>query len=363
MIIQELVDILDDAISPAFQEDYDNTGLLLGKPNNEIKGILITVDVTEEVVEEAINKNVNVILSHHPLIFKGLKRITGKNYVERAVMKAIQNNIAVYSAHTNLDNAHNGVNYKIADRIGLENINILRPTSNKLLKLVFFVPHEYADKVRKAVFAAGAGTIGEYDACSYNLEGKGSFRPGEGTDPYVGTKGELHFEPETRVETILPKHKTAEVVKAMIRAHPYEEVAYDLYPLLNEYNQAGSGTVGELSESLSTEDFLALLKEKFNAQGIRYTNFDKPVKKIAVCGGSGNFLLQDAIKSGADAFVTSDFKYHQFFDAENKILVVDIGHYESEEVTKEIFYELLTEKFHNFAIHLSDVNTNPINYY
>ncbi|MFP4605394.1 MAG: Nif3-like dinuclear metal center hexameric protein [Bacteroidales bacterium] len=363
MIIQKLVDFLNQSFPPAFQEDYDNTGLLTGNPDEELSGVLLTVDVTEEVVEEAVDKNVNFILAHHPLIFKGLKSLTGKNHVERTVIKAIQNGIAIYAAHTNLDNAHNGVNFKLAEKLGLENTAILQPFKDELVKLVFFVPHEHANTVREAVFAAGAGKIGEYDACSYNLDGQGSFRPGEGTDPFVGEKGKLHFEPETRVETIMPRYLTSKVVKAMIEAHPYEEVAYDLYPLLNEYNQAGSGMIGTLKNAVPEDEFLSLLKEKFNAQCIKYTSFDKPIQTVAICGGSGSFLLSKAISSGADAFITADLKYHQFFDAEDKILLADIGHFESEEVTKEIFYELLTEKFHNFAIHLSDINTNPINYY
>ncbi|MFP4042899.1 MAG: Nif3-like dinuclear metal center hexameric protein [Bacteroidales bacterium] len=363
MIIQKLVDFLNQSFPPAFQEDYDNTGLLTGNPDEELSGVLLTVDVTEEVVEEAVDKNVNFILAHHPLIFKGLKSLTGKNHVERTVIKAIQNGIAIYAAHTNLDNAHNGVNFKLAEKLGLENTAILQPFKDELVKLVFFVPHEHANTVREAVFAAGAGKIGEYDACSYNLDGQGSFRPGEGTDPFVGEKGKLHFEPETRVETIMPRYLTSKVVKAMIEAHPYEEVAYDLYPLLNEYNQAGSGMIGTLKNAVREDEFLSLLKKKFKAQCIKYTSFDKPIQTVAICGGSGSFLLSKAISSGADAFITADLKYHQFFDAEDKILLADIGHFESEEVTKEIFYELLTEKFHNFAIHLSDINTNPINYY
>lgn len=363
MIIQELVDFLNKSFPPAFQEDYDNSGLLTGNPEEEISGVLLTVDVTEEIIEEAVNKKANFILAHHPLIFKGLKSLTGKNHIERTVIKAIQHDIAIFAAHTNLDNAPNGVNFKLAGKIGLENTSILRPVSDELVKLVFFVPIEQANTVREAVFAAGAGKIGEYDSCSYNLDGQGSFRPGKGTDPFVGEKGKLHFEPETRVETIMPKYLTAQVVNAMIEAHPYEEVAYDLYPLLNEYEQAGSGVIGTLKNSVREEEFLSLLKEKFNTQCIKYTSIGKPIQTVALCGGSGSFLLSKAINSGADAFVTADLKYHQFFESEDKILLADIGHFESEEVTKEIFYELLTEKFHNFAIHLSDINTNPINYY
>jgi dinuclear metal center YbgI/SA1388 family protein len=364
MIIKELVDFLNKSIPKPLQEEYDNSGLLVGNPEDDLKGVLLSVDVTEVVVDEAIEKDANFILAHHPLIFGKLKSLTGKNYVERTVIKAIQNNIAVFAAHTNLDNLYNGVNFKLAENLGLSNVQILRPRQEALVKLAFFVPHEQANRVREAVFEAGAGQIGDYDSCSYNLQGEGTFRAGEEADPYVGKKGELHFEAETRVETIFPAYKTNAVVKAMIAAHPYEEVAYDLYPLLNEDKESGSGAIGTFKDSMTEADFLALLKDKLNPECIKHTHFrNKEIKKIAVCGGSGSFLLADAIKQNADAFVTADLKYHQFFDDEGKILIADVGHYESEVVTKEIFYELLSENFHNFAIHLSEVNTNPINYY
>lgn len=364
MIIKELVDFLNESIPPALQDDYDNAGLLTGNLSDELRGVLVSVDVTEAVIDEALSKNANFILSHHPLIFKGLKSLTGKDHVERSVIKAIQNNVAIFSAHTNLDNRYNGVNFKIAEKLGLKNVRILQPRKNALVKLAFFVPHEQANRVREAVFEAGAGQIGDYDSCSYNLEGKGSFRPGDEANPYVGEKGELHFEEETRVETIFPSYKTNAVVKAMIEAHPYEEVAYDLYPLMNEDKESGSGTIGTLKNPMNEKDFLKLLKEVFSTECIRHTQLlNKEIREVAICGGSGSFLLNDAIKSGANAFITADVKYHEFFNADEKLVLADIGHYESEKVTKEIFYELLTEKFHNFATHLSEINTNPINYY
>jgi len=364
MTIKELVSFLNKTIPPRLQEEYDNAGLIVGSSDQEITGVLVAVDVTEKVIDEAVEKNVNFILAHHPLIFSGLKSLTGEDHIERTIIKAIKNDIAVFSAHTNLDNLYNGVNFKIAEKIGLDEVEILRPRKNALVKLAFFVPHDQADKVREAVFEAGAGEIGDYDSCSYNLQGEGTFRAGEGADPYVGEKGELHFEAETRVEAIFPAYLTNEVVSKMIEAHPYEEVAYDLYPLLNEDKESGPGVVGNLKQPLSVDDFLKMLKDTFSTEGIRYTNFkEHNVKKVAICGGSGSFLLKDAIRKNADAFITADFKYHQFFDADGKILITDIGHYESEEVTKEIFYEILRENFHNFAVHLSKVNTNPINYY
>ena len=364
MIVQELVDFLNSRIPPAIQEEYDNSGLLTGNREDEIKGVLISVDVTEQVIDEAVSKGANFILSHHPLIFSGLKSLTGKDHIERAVIKAIRNNIALYAAHTSLDNLKNGINFKMAEKLGLKNLSILRPRKEQLLKLVFFVPHDHADAVREAVFNAGAGIVGDYEGCSYNLKGKGSFRPGEGTDPYVGEIGQMHFEEETRVETWLPRYKTSQVLKAMNEAHPYEEVAYDLYPLANKDKETGSGVIGELDEEIPEKEFLDRLKDVFNVPVVKHTKLLYSfVCRIALCGGSGSFLLEDAMARQADAFVSADFKYHRFFDADGKILVADIGHYESEAVSKDFFYELVAENFHNFAVHLSEINTNPINYY
>jgi len=364
MQIKELVNFLERYFPTALQEDYDNSGFQLGDGEEELKGVLACVDVTEDVIDEALKKDANFILSHHPVIFSGLKSLTGKNYVERIVIKALQNNIAIYSAHTNLDNSGKGVNIKLAEKLELKDLQILRPMEDQLVKLVFFVPHENANKVRDAVFEAGAGQIGDYDSCSYNLKGQGTFRAGEGTNPYVGEKGKLHFEDETRVETVFPKHKTNQVLKALFNSHPYEEVAYDLYPINNSYTEEGAGVLGSFSKGMNESDFLNFLKNSLETDCIRHTKFlQKNVKKIAIGGGSSGFLLDDAKKAGADAFISADFKYHHFFDADNAILIADIGHYESEKVTKEIFYEVLTENFHNFAVHFSKINTNPINYY
>ena len=302
-------------------------------------------------------------MAHHPIVFSGLKKITGKNYIERIVIKAIKNDIAIYASHTNLDSIWGGVSSKIAEKLELKNQKILAPVSNNLIKLVYFVSAEHVDETRKAVFEAGAGHIGNYDFVSFNSEGKGSFRPGEGANPYVGNKGELHFENEVRIETIFPKHLKNKIVNALIKSHPYEEVAYDLYPLENEFNRVGFGVVGELENEVNEIDFLKLLKEIFSAKCVRYTKLlNKPIKKVAICGGSGSFLLQNAINEKADIFVSGDFKYHQFFDADGQILIADIGHFETEQVTKELFYELLIKKFPKFAVHLTKINSNPINY-
>ncbi|MDY6799921.1 MAG: Nif3-like dinuclear metal center hexameric protein [Bacteroidota bacterium] len=363
MKIREIISSIETFAPLAFQEDYDNAGLIVGDLDQEAKGALITVDVTEEIIDEAINKKINLIIAHHPIIFAGLKKITGKNYIERIIIKALKNDITIYAAHTNLDNIQGGVNSKIAEKLNLQNTRILAPLNNHLMKLVYFVPVAQAKETRKAIFKAGAGHIGNYDMCSYNLKGKGSFRAGEDANPFIGNKNEIHYEDEIRIETIFPKHLKHIIINALIEAHPYEEVAYDIYPLENKFEKAGSGIIGELATEIPEIEFLEQVKKLFKAQCIRYTTlFNKPVRKIAVCGGSGSFLLNEAIKQNADVFISADFKYHQFFDAEDKIIIADIGHFESEQVTKELFYELLIKKFPKFAIYLTEINSNPINY-
>lgn len=363
MKLREIIAPIEQLAPRSFQEGYDNTGLLTGNPNQEVEAALLTIDTTEAVVEEAIKKNAQLIISHHPILFGGLKSLTGKNYIERTIIKALRNEIAIYAAHTNLDAVQGGVNTKIAEKMGLQNCQILLPRRGELQKLVVFVPEKHTAQVREAIFAAGAGHIGQYDACSFNSAGKGSFRASEKANPFVGQKGEVHFEDETRVETIFPKHKTNTILNALFAAHPYEEVAYDIYPLENTYPKAGAGMVGNLPEPMPEKKFLHFLKETFNARGIRYTTLrNQPVRKVAFCGGAGNFLLPQALATQADAFVSADFKYHQFFDADGKILIADIGHFESEQFTKIIFYDLLTKKIPNFALHLSETKTNPINY-
>ncbi|HAF27505.1 MAG TPA: Nif3-like dinuclear metal center hexameric protein [Bacteroidales bacterium] len=363
MKLKEVVSYLESVAPLAYQEDYDNAGLIIGNPEMELSGVLITVDVLEEVVDEAIEKKANLILSHHPIMMSGVKKITGKNFTERIILKAIKNDIAIYAAHTNLDSIWGGVSSKIADKLELKNQKILAPVSNQLMKLVFFVPTNHADETRKAVFEAGAGQIGNYNLCSYNVEGEGSFRAGEEANPFVGNKGEIHFERETRVETIFPKHLKNKIISALIKSHPYEEVAYDIYPLENAFDRVGFGVVGDLETEMDELRFLKSLKEIFSAKSVRHTKIlNKPIKRVAVCGGSGSFLLSNAMKEKADVFVSGDFKYHQFFDAEGQIIIADIGHFESEQITKELFYELLIKKFPKFAVRLTEVNSNPINY-
>lgn len=363
MKIQQIIESLEILAPLVYQEHYDNAGLLTGRPEWEVSNALLTLDVTEGVIEEAIEKHCNLVIAHHPVIFGGLKRLTGKNHVERTVIKAIKNDVAIYAAHTNLDNVHTGVNNMICEKLGLVNRHILSPTHNTLKKIYTFAPVADAEKVRQALFDAGAGAIGHYSEASFNTTGTGTFKGDDSTHPYVGEKGQRHQEPETRIEVLFPTHLENRILNALLKAHPYEEVAYDIISLDNANGQIGSGMVGELEESMEEKSFLHLVKKSMRADGVRYTPLSgKKVKKVAVCGGAGSFLLAAAIRSGADVFVSADFKYHEFFNADNQIVIADIGHFESEQFTIDIFYQYLTERFRNFAPLKSNVRTNPINY-
>ena len=362
--LKEITRFIENMAPLALQESYDNSGLLVGTPESVISSAILCIDVTEEVVDEAIKKGAQLIVAHHPIVFSGLKKFTGKNYVERTLIKAIKNDIAIYVAHTNLDSITGGVNSKICEKLDLEKCKILQPHSGQLKKLITFVPAESIEKVKTAIFEVGAGTIGNYDSCAFSVEGTGSFRGNENTSPFVGKKRELHFEKEIRIETIFPGYLQGKVINALLSAHPYEEVAYDIYSLDNTNHQVGMGMIGTLKKESSEKDFLQNIKDTFQTGIIKHTALlNKNVRKVAVCGGSGSFLLNRAISEGADFFISGDFKYHQFFDAENKIVIADIGHFESEQYTKELFYELLTKKFPKFALHFSGVNTNPVFYF
>ncbi len=364
MKIVEVVSYLEEIAPLSFQESYDNAGLIVGELETVISSVLLSIDVTESVVDEALQLGANLIIAHHPIVFNGLKRFNGNNYIERVVIKAIKNNIAIYAAHTNLDSLlHKGVNTKICEKLGLINTKILSPVKGQLNKLVVFVPIDNAEPVRNAMFEAGAGKIGNYDSVSFSVNGEGSFKANDKAKPYVGEINKKHCENEVRIETVVPTYLIDKVVSAMIKAHPYEEVAYDIFLLNNVWNEVGAGMIGELEEPINELDFLHIVKEKFSCEVVKYTQLlNGKIKRIAVCGGAGSFLLNDAIRSKADVFITGDFKYHQYFNAENRIVIADIGHFESEQFTKDLFYELLMGKFSTFAIHLTNVNTNPIKY-
>ena len=361
--IKDVTSHLEQLAPLRYQESYDNAGLLTGNPTDEVRAVLISLDCTEEVVDDAISKGCNLIVAHHPIIFKGLKSLTGKNYVERTIIKAIKHDIAIYASHTNLDSVVNGVNTKIANKLGLTKQRILVNKPQTLMQLVTFVPVANTEEVLDALHKAGAGNIGEYSSCSFSITGTGRFTPSENANPAIGGANKPEQVQENRIEVIFPAHLQAKIVSALKASHPYEEVAHYLYNLENKNQEVGIGVLGELESELSEAEFLAYLKEKMDLQGLRYTSVgDKGIKRVAVCGGAGSFLIKDALAQGADALVTGDVKYHEFFDAEGCLMIADIGHYESEVFTKEIFYDTISKKFTNFAVYLTKVNTNPIRY-
>lgn len=364
MKLSALIKHLETFAPLNYQEDYDNSGLLIGNTDQDIHAALVALDCTEDVVDEAIALNCNLIITHHPIIFKGLKKITGKTYVERVLLKAIRHNIALYAIHTNLDHVKHGVNGVISDRLGLKNARILSPKGAILKKLVTFCPIAQASSVRNALFEAGAGSIGNYSECSFSAQGVGTFKAGRQTNAFVGDEGIQHGENEDRIETVFLAQDERKVLLALLESHPYEEVAYDIYTLDNKHDTVGAGMIGWLEIEMDPQAFLGMVKETMGAQVIRHTKLlPAKIKKVAVCGGSGSFLLKEAIAAGADIFITADFKYHEFFDADEKIIIADIGHFESEQFVANLLVDIIQEKFPNFAIRLTEHNTNPINYF
>ena len=367
MKLQEITSLIERVAPLSYQESYDNSGLITGSNNMDISNILLCLDCIESVVDEAIDKKCNLIIAHHPIVFSGLKKLNGKNYIERVIIKAIKNNIAIYACHTNLDNVlKNGVNQKIANKLGLNNQQILASKSNLMSKLVVYCPNDKPEDivaVRENLFANGAGHISDYSNCSFNIEGKGSFLPGETTNPVFGEKGKTNFIEETKIEVIVMNQDVRRIVAEVNKVHPYEEVAYEVIPMSNPNQQIGSGMIGELKTEMDTKEFLSFLKNEMKTECVRFTNIHKDkVSKIAVCGGSGSFLLDAAKAQEADVFVTGDYKYHQFFDAENDIVIADIGHYESEQFTIDLFEEILEPISQEVKVIQTSINTNPVNY-
>lgn len=364
MQIKDAIEQIETLAPQAYAEGFDNVGLLVGDKNTTLTGILITHDTLEEVVDEAIAKKCNLIVSFHPIIFSGIKKFNGQDYVNRVVIKAIKNDIAIYAIHTALDNVQDGVNSTICNQLNLINRRILIPKKEFIYKLTTYVPIKDAANVRKALFKAGAGRIGNYDECSFNVTGEGTFKGNDYSNPIVGKKGELHVEKEIQLHLTFEKHLESNVLNALFQNHPYEEVAYEVSKLANPYQKIGLGMVGELETPMNEDAFLKYLKTKMNTECIRHSKLQgKPITKVAVLGGSGASVISNAKSSGADVYITSDLKYHDFYQAENSILLCDIGHYESEQYTKSLLYEFLSKKIPNFAVVLSGINTNPVNYF
>jgi dinuclear metal center YbgI/SA1388 family protein len=363
MVVQDVMEHLQELAPLAYAEDFDNVGLLVGDKNQKVSGILVTLDTLEEVVDEAIEKNCNLIVSFHPIIFEGLKKLTGKTYVERVVIKAIENKIAIFAIHTALDNSFQGVNDIICNKLGLKNKRILIPKLRTIKKLQTYVPSESAEYLRQALFASGAGNIGNYESCSFNFEGKGTFKGNLNSNPVVGKRGQLHTEAEIAVSVTYLKHQESKILNALFAAHPYEEVAYEIFSLENSNQHIGMGMIGELKAAMDTHTCLNFIKKTMKASSVRYSkDVGKPIRQIAVLGGSGSFAISAAKAANADLLITSDLKYHDFFTAENSLVLADIGHYESEQFTKSFLVDYLSKKITNFAIILSTTNTNPVKY-
>lgn len=364
MIVQEVTQILEAFAPLDHAEDFDNVGLLIGNPNMEVTGILVTLDTLENVVDEAIAAKCNLIVSFHPIIFGGLKRLNGSNYVERVTIKAIKHDVAVYSMHTALDNNYNGVNARICEVLGLVNRKILLPKKGMIKKLTTYIPEKHAEALKTALFDAGAGHIGNYSHCSFSSTGTGSFKGEEGAKPTLGQQGVVHHEEEIQLQVTYRKDRENAVLVALFETHPYEEVAYEVITLDNSYQQLGMGMIGELESPMDEEGFLKIVKQRMHCGSIRHSKLlGKKVNKVAVLGGSGAFAIEAAKAAGADIFLTGDLKYHQFYSAEDSIVIADIGHYESEQYTKNLLVDFLTKKIPNFAIRLSEINTNPIKYF
>lgn len=362
--IKDVAAFLESWAPRAYQEAYDNSGLLVGNPDDSVTGVLVSLDCTEPVIEEAARRGCNLVVSHHPILFKGLKSLTGRTYVERTILLAIRKGIALYAIHTNLDNVRHGVNARIAQQLGLIDTQVLQPRTGTLSKLVTFVPEANLEAVLEAMHAAGAGQVGNYHDCSFETSGTGRFRPGAGADPHIGSRGQAERVHEVRVEMLVPQVQERAVLAALRQAHPYEEVAYFLTALRNDHQEVGAGLVGKLRQPLAPAEFLGFLKQSMQASVVRHTRLpERPIQTVALCGGAGSFLLGDAIRRQADAFVSADFKYHEFFDADGQILICDIGHYESEQFTKALLQEVLSEKFTTFACHFSETVTNPLSYF
>ncbi len=363
MYVKEVIDFLEKIAPLSIQEEYDNSGLLVGDSKTRLNGVLISLDCTEQIINEAIKNNCNLIIIHHPLIFNPIKKINGKTSNEKVIISAIKKDICIYSMHTNFDNILNGVNFIIAKKLNLKKLKILRHKKNTLSKLELYCPKEFTEKVRNSIFLVGGGKIGEYNSCSFNISGKGTFKPSRNANPFIGQKDEFKVEDEDKIELVFPSYLENKIIDTLKNNHPYEQVAFQVIQLSNPHPEIGSGLVGELDDEIRSDEFLRLLKDKMNTNSIKYTKLvRKKIKKIALCGGSGSFLINDAILSNADLFISSDIKYHDFFKADNKIIIADIGHYESEQFTKDLIFDLLNKNFNRFAILKSKINTNPVNY-
>lgn len=363
MKARDIISTIEELAAVQLQESFDNSGLLIGSGEEEVTGVLICLDVTMPVIDEAIEKGFNMIVSHHPMIFNAIKRINMSNVKDEMIVKAIKNDIVIYAAHTNIDSSMPGVSSVLGKALGLTNISILHPKSDFLCKILVYVPNNHADIVRKAIFNSGGGCIGNYDSCSFNSEGVGTFRGNSESNPFVGRKNELHQEPETRIEFMIPRYMQNKVLRAITEAHPYEEPAFDIIPLNNKLMNKGLGVVGDLIEPMSEIEFLDMVKATINLKALRHSKIrGRMIKRVALCGGSGSSFIRDAITANADIYLTAELKHNEFLDYQDNIVIADIGHYESECLIKNLIRDILLKKNSNFAIRISEAEDNPVFY-
>jgi len=360
--LAQIAKAIELRVPPALQESYDNSGLLVGRPEMVTGGVLCSLDLTEAVLDEAAARGCGLVVAHHPIIFRKLSRLTAGGHVERCVMRALELGIGIYAWHTNLDNIKAGVSRQMALRLGWEKGRVLRPLQGVMRQLTTFVPVGQAEAVREALFEAGAGWVGNYSHASFNLRGEGTFQPEVGSTPFLGERGTMERVDEMRVELVYPYWLEKTVLKALFAAHPYEEVAYNVLKLENKVNEYGSGWLAELPEPVSAQQLLLQLKTVFGGM-IRHTcDIGRPIRRVALCGGSGSFLLPDALAEGADLLVTADFKYHEFFEADRRILIADLGHFETERFVPQLMADILSQEFASFAVLISETPTNPVSY-
>jgi dinuclear metal center YbgI/SA1388 family protein len=366
MIVKNLIKHIETWAPPGIAWEKDNVGLQLGSTQSQITNVLLCLEVDSKVVDDAIKKRCNLIISHHPLIFTPLKSITDRDNQSDLIKKIIKNDINVFSAHTNLDFAKDGVSFQLAKKLKLQQIRFLKNLSSNQYKIVVFVPEKFVEKVASAMHIAGGGQIGDYSNCSFRIVGQGTFKGSNSTNPFVGIKGNLEYVREIRLEMIANSFDLPKILSAMKESHPYEEVAYDLYKLNNENVNFGMGAIGVLNQSMTKEEFLFYVSKSLKIKNFRYNSGKKnKIRTVAVCGGSGSDLADEAIKQNADAFITADVKYHKFQDVQNKILLIDAGHYETEifilDELKRRIQKFLNNG--NNKVYKYKGSTNPIIFY
>jgi dinuclear metal center YbgI/SA1388 family protein len=365
--IRDIADALEQWAPPGSAQSYDNVGLQVGDASRSVERAVLALDCTPAVVEEAERQGAELIITHHPLLFQPLSAVTTDDYESAVALRLAEAGIALYSAHTNLDAAPGGVSFALAKRLGLTDVGFLDGFDETLYKLATFVPADHFDAVRSALADAGAGRIGDYEACAFAHEGTGFFRPGDAANPHIGTAGgDLESADEVKLEVEVARWDLGGVLGALQDAHPYEEVAYDVYPVQQKNSRAGLGAVGRLASPESLSDFLGRVADRLDAGSLRYAGPDEAtVERVAVCGGAGSDFVGQALAAGADAYVTADVKYHEFFEALGpdgvpQLAFIDAGHYETEALTEALLRDWLADRFNDVDWQRTGVRTSPM---